>query len=517
MYTKLAALGAVFCCVAAPASAQFAGGNQSGGQHSMTMLAMPISPRAIGIGEAMAGIDRDPSTIWYNAAGLAGLKTNAFTVNAKQGFAQTQLVGAAIAFPTEIATFGIAARLFNAGSATSFSSGQPSGGNVSAYQFALEGGGALQLASWWRWGGTLQYAQEVLGQESQASVGINSGMQFPGVFSDRLTLGVGFRNFGTNVSFDETFARFSPPLYGYFGGAYDLFKQRNLIQTPMLFRGQPIVFDAKVLGQLKLPDKDQPQALFGIEATVNGVALARLGYQTGDDNRKGISLGAGVNVGQFRLEYAFRNYQNGGAGFFTNDPMGDAHNVSFTYFFGDPGKGNKPDVPIIVTPQFDTAGFNSIVRRAVEEQLNQLRPLIDSLKMQRVEIRADTTSRELIQKYIVPVYFGFDSALVRDSDITVLRQVAEVIRKVYPRAVVTIEGFADPAGSEEYNRRLSLRRADAVKDVMVKQLNMPEQQFKTVGYGKSTDRQVFPGAANTTPGAGANRRVVFTIDATQRF
>ncbi len=520
MSRQFALLGFALAGFAAPcAQAQFAKGDADGGVHSMALLAMPISPRAVGVGEAMAGIDRDPSVLWYNAAGLAGLKTNAFTVNASQRFAQTQLVGAAVAFPTEIATFGIAVRLFNAGTATGFQSGSPTGINYRAYQFALEGGGALQLASWWRWGGTLAYSQEVLGDESQASVGINSGMQFPGVFSDRLTLGVGFRNYGTNVNFDETRKGFSPPLYGYVGGAYDLFKQRNLIQTPMLFRGQPIVFDAKLLGQLNMPDKDELQGRFGIEATVNGVALARLGYQTGDDNRRGLSLGAGVNVGQFRLEYAFRNYANGGTSFFKNDPIGDSHNVSFTYFWGQPSAGdNRPTQPIVITPPVDTAAINGAVRRAVEEQLRSLRPLLDSLKNQKVQIVADTTQRsvsELIQKYIIPINFGFDSSVVDDSSISILRQVADVIKKVYPTALVTIEGFADPAGSDEYNRRLSLRRADAVREVLVKQFGMPDRQLKTVGYGKT--RPVFPGAEKGEPGAVANRRVVFTIDATQHY
>ncbi|MDQ6831497.1 MAG: PorV/PorQ family protein [Gemmatimonadota bacterium] len=519
MSRQFTLLGFALASFAAPvAQAQFAKGDADGGVHSMTMLSMAISPRAVGIGEAMAGIDRDPSAIWYNTAGLAGLKTNAFTVNASERFAQTQLVGAAVAFPTEIATFGIAARIFNAGTAQGFQAGQPTGSNVRAYQFALEGGGALQLAPWWRWGGTLAYAQEVLGDESQASVGINSGMQFPGVFSDRLTLGVGFRNFGTNVNFDETQKGFSPPMYGYVGGAYDLFKQRNLIQTPMLFRGQPIVFDTKLLAQLNMPDKDELQGRFGIEATVNGVALARIGYQTGDDNRKGLSLGAGVNVGQFRLEYAFRNQANGGTSFFKNDPIGDSHNVSFTYFWGQPSSGdNRPSQPIVITPPVDTAAINGAVRRAVEEQLRNLRPLLDSLKNQKVEILHDTTTSitTLIQKYIVPISFGFDSSVVNDTAVTLLRQVADVIKKVYPTALVTIEGFADPAGSDEYNRRLSLRRADAVKEILVKQFGMPEKQLKTVGYGKT--RPVFAGAQGNQAGAEANRRVVFTIDATQHY
>ena len=498
--------------VAAPAHAQFPSGDQDGGVYSMTLLGIPVTPRAVALGEAMAAIDRDPSAIWYNAAGMLGLRTNAFTVNAQQRFAQTQLLGAAVTFPTEIATFGIAARVFNAGTVEGRSETELTGGDIRAYQWALEGGGALQLARWWRWGGTLVFAQEQLGDAGEASVGVNSGMQFPDVLFGRLTLAGGVRNWGTNVNFDEGFEGFAPPQVFYVGAGIDVFRRRNLIQTPMLFRGQPIIFDAKLVGQVNIPDRMEPYVGLGVEATVNGVAIGRIGYQTGDDNRAGISLGAGVNVGQFRLEYAFRNYKNGGAGFFENDPVGDAHNVSFTFFWGERER-NEPVVPVVVAAPVDTAAINAAVRGAIQEQLAALRPLLDSLRMQQVEIQQE----DLVSRYIVPVHFGFDSAVVRESDMEVLGNVAEVIRRVYPSALVTIEGFADPAGTVDYNLRLSRRRAEAVRDVMITRFNLPERQFRAVGYGEQTARQIMPGARRDDPGAQSNRRVTFTIDATQRF
>ena len=96
-------------------------------------------------------------------------------------------------------------------------------------------------------------------------------------------------------------------------------------------------------------------------------------------------------------------------------------------------------------------------------------------------------------------------------------QIADVIRRVYPSSLVTIEGFADPAGTPQYNLALSRRRADAVKQVMVTRYNLPAGQFKAVGYGEQTSRQVTPGARGAAAGAEQNRRVVFTIDATQHF
>jgi hypothetical protein len=38
-----------------------------------------------------------------------------------------------------------------------------------------------------------------------------------------------------------------------------------------------------------------------------------------------------------------------------------------------------------------------------------------------------------------------------------------------------------------------------------------------VGYGEQFERQVAPGQRRGDPGAEQNRRVTFTIDATQRF
>ena len=495
--------------------AKFPYGDADNGIHAATILGMGVTPRAIALGEAMGAIPGDPSSIFYNTAGIARIKTNSFFVTGSQRFGDTQLAGAAVTFPTTLGTFGVGARAFNAGTIDVTENSQFFG-RARAYQFALEGGGAIELTRHWLWGGTLFYSQESLGDDSRGSLGINSSMMFPELWK-RLTLGGGLRNWGTPVRFDELSAR--PPAFTYVAAAWDVFRQRNLMSTPMLFRGEPIVVDAKLAGQYDFPWKhessgkgDYPWSL-GLESTVNGVLIGRVGYRYGDDNRRGISLGAGINVGQFRLEYAFRNRINAGASFFEDDPIGDEHHVGATYFWGGL-RSNAPVVPVVVTQPVDTAAINQAVRDAVNAQLALLRPLLDSLAAQRVEI---SNEGDLISRYIVPIHFGFDSTAVSDSDMVVLGQIADVIRRVYPQALVTIEGFADPAGSVQYNLDLSRRRAEAVKRIMVDRFGMPERQFKTVGYGEQQVRQVNPGARRDDPGADRNRRVTFTIDATQRF
>lgn len=491
----------------------FPGGDQDNGIFAATLLEMGVSPRAVGLGEAMGAVEGDPSSMWYNAAGLARIKTNSLMVAASQRFADTQLGAASITFPTDIGTFAIAARGLNEGTIEQ-TTNYTVGARCRAYQYNLEGGGALQLASHLMIGGSLFYAQQSLCNQSAATIGVNAGVLLPEIFWSRLTLGGGMRNWGTPTTFDSLSAR--PPLTSYVAAAVDLLQHTNLIQTPILFRGTPIVADAKLVGQVNFPYRNEIYPAVGIEATANGVVIGRVGYQFGDDNRKGISLGAGINVGQFRLEYAFRDRHNAGANFFSYDPIGDEHHVSATLFFGGP-QTNQPTVPVIINQPIDTAAINAAVRQAVAQQLATLRPLLDSLRNQRAVVVQQIDTNNLVSRYVVPIHFDFDSAVVREGDVATLGQVAEVIRRAYPNALVTIEGFADPAGSRDYNMRLSRRRAEAVKAVMVSRFNLPAAQFRTIGYGEQFERQVSPGARRDQPGAEENRRVTFTIDATRHF
>lgn len=486
-------------------------GDRDAGIFASTLLRMGISPRAVGIGEAMGAVEGDASTLFYNAAGLGRITTNSFFVTGSQRFGDTQLAAAVVTFPTAIGTFGIGARAFNAGT-IEVTENNNVFGRARAYQLALEGGGAIQIGRHLLWGGTLFYAQESLGDQSAGSIGINSGIIISDILWNRLAIGGGVRNWGTPVVFDDQ--SFRTPVYGYAAAALDVLRRRNLLQTPMLFKGQPIVVDAKLVGQVDVPEKQEIFGRFGVESTVNGVLIGRIGYQFGDDNNRGLSLGAGINVGQFRLEYAFRDRQNTGASFFEFDPIGDEHHVGAMYFWGGEDT-NVPIVPVIVTQPVDTAAINAAVREAIDRQLASLRPLLDSLRLSNVQIQQ--VEGDLVARYVVPIKFGFDSSAVREEEIPILGQVADVIKRIYPTALVTIEGFADPSGSVAYNQRLSKRRADAVKEIMVNRFGMPSNQFRTVAYGEQFVRQVNPGARKDDPGAEENRRVTFTIDATQRF
>jgi peptidoglycan-associated lipoprotein len=98
--------------------------------------------------------------------------------------------------------------------------------------------------------------------------------------------------------------------------------------------------------------------------------------------------------------------------------------------------------------------------------------------------------------------------MVRPEDTAALEQFAHIVSEHYTGALVTVEGFTDPAGSTAYNNALAQRRADAVRDRLV-ELGI-RAQLRTVGYGE--DRLVVPDAEKDDPGAELNRRVVFVVE-----
>jgi peptidoglycan-associated lipoprotein len=110
-----------------------------------------------------------------------------------------------------------------------------------------------------------------------------------------------------------------------------------------------------------------------------------------------------------------------------------------------------------------------------------------------------------------PVHFGFDDARLEGDQVAVLERLASVLKDHYPEAVLTVEGFTDPAGSAAYNLRLGQARAEEVRSYLITQ-GLTDDQVRAVSYGESADRQVIPGAAGPGNAGRENRRAVIVID-----
>lgn len=111
-------------------------------------------------------------------------------------------------------------------------------------------------------------------------------------------------------------------------------------------------------------------------------------------------------------------------------------------------------------------------------------------------------------RFAMPVHFAYDDASVRAADQAALDRFTSVATKYYPGAKVTVEGFADPVGTAQYNLALSQRRADAVRSYITSK-GLDPALVSTVGYGKT---RLVNTASRDMPGAELNRRVVFVIE-----
>lgn len=150
---------------------------------------------------------------------------------------------------------------------------------------------------------------------------------------------------------------------------------------------------------------------------------------------------------------------------------------------------------------------------ALSKDLGMVRGDITALRSELQTLRTDFGAKiamvEAGLQFALPVNFAFNADQVRDEDHASLNKFAQVVQKYYPGSKVTIEGFADPAGSNRYNLALSRRRADAVKAYLASQ-GLTGNELATIGYGKT--RLVTPNAWGDKPGAELNRRVVFVIE-----
>lgn len=103
----------------------------------------------------------------------------------------------------------------------------------------------------------------------------------------------------------------------------------------------------------------------------------------------------------------------------------------------------------------------------------------------------------------LPVRFGFDSVEIAASARPQLDALAEGIKMLPPGVAVVVEGHTDAVGSEDYNLRLSQRRAHAVKEYLVTRHGIDPARLLDTGLGK---RQPIDGLS---PQAPENRRVQF--------
>jgi outer membrane protein OmpA-like peptidoglycan-associated protein len=143
------------------------------------------------------------------------------------------------------------------------------------------------------------------------------------------------------------------------------------------------------------------------------------------------------------------------------------------------------------------------MRNAIEVRTQDVAGLLKDLN-------AEVRGREVRIELSADVLFDFDKAELRPEARPALDKVAAVL-KSYPQGSAKIEGHTDGKGDAAYNKKLSDRRAESVRQWLAS--NGVGMRMSTQGWGKDK-----PVAANTGPGGKdhpegrqKNRRVEITM------
>jgi outer membrane protein OmpA-like peptidoglycan-associated protein len=155
----------------------------------------------------------------------------------------------------------------------------------------------------------------------------------------------------------------------------------------------------------------------------------------------------------------------------------------------------KMSITTLVDTRTGLQGFQSAVAPAkttIDERLSRL--------------GAEVTAMEVTIRLPGSVLFDFDSAQIRPDAERTLAEVAEVI-KGYARRPVRVEGHTDSVASDDYNLKLSERRAASVRAWLAGK-GVEAARLATRGFGETR-----PVADNATPeGRQRNRRVEVIIE-----
>jgi OOP family OmpA-OmpF porin len=101
------------------------------------------------------------------------------------------------------------------------------------------------------------------------------------------------------------------------------------------------------------------------------------------------------------------------------------------------------------------------------------------------------------------IKFDFDKAVVKSEYLPEVEKVANFLNN-HPGSTAVVEGHTDSRGNDDYNQKLSERRAVAVRDTLINSFGVDDSKVTAVGYGESR-----PIATNdTASGRAQNRRVV---------
>ena len=195
----------------------------------------------------------------------------------------------------------------------------------------------------------------------------------------------------------------------------------------------------------------------------------------------------------FRLE-AERYRINDAVG---NDGDIDLFSVGFTYRFGV----SEEVAPVVEQKKV-------IVLAPKEEEV----VVIVTEPLAKEKIKESVTQKKTVAIIFEEIHFEFDKSTLNNKAKDALKRNITQLEK-NPEIKILVAGHISLSGTEKYNQGLSERRAQAVKDYLVKEKIFPADKIAVVGYGKTrpAEYEAKPESKVYSEAAKANMRVLLKI------
>jgi len=283
----------------------------SPGKAAANFLKMGIGARGSAMGEAQTALVEDVTSLYWNPAGLSGLRFKEVSLMHYSLVENVRYQQAGLGLPLDkwgAVAFGL--NLLDYGDIKSFDNNAIPTGSVDASNLLLSAGWGKQIfgKSNLRAGGTVKYLQSELAGFKASAPMLDLGLKFP-YRSDKLrglSFGAALRNIGPDIKYDTE----SSPL------------------------PQHLVFGAGLSalgGNLNMaldfihPNDGDAHIAAGVEYKLLKMIQLRAGYNGNSDFvGNGITYGMGLQFTQWNLDYAFVPFGD----------LGDTNRVSVGIRFG---------------------------------------------------------------------------------------------------------------------------------------------------------------------------------------
>lgn len=273
------------------------------GETGLTFLKLGQGARAVGMGGAFSTVADDASATYWNPAGCALVGGTEVLLSQSRWFEDVTFENIAIVRSTSDEGFGLSFTALHTGEMELRDNEGTYLGHFRFFDFAVQGSYARKIGDRLTGGVSAKVLYEKIDLETATGFAADVGavVELP---VKGLKLGACVQHFGTKMKFiDESF---DLPLTLRAGVAYRL-------NVPFLSDESLAAFE------VQRPREDDVKTHFGFEVGVAEKLALRFGYRTGYDNQN-VSIGMGVPVDRYRLDYAYVPFYS---------DLGDTHRISF--------------------------------------------------------------------------------------------------------------------------------------------------------------------------------------------